>query len=62
MHDLNWPAVADFIGSQPPSPIPYRLLTEVSGVAYRHSLEEVVSIVCSQLMDGKVVVVIPPEL
>lgn len=57
--DVDFNLVANYIASCPPESWPYRLLTE-SGLVYRNSLEEVVTIVVSQMIEGRTVVVIPP--
>lgn len=56
----DFQAVANYISCQPPRVWPYRLLTESEGMVYRNSLEEVVTIVVSQMIEGRTVVVIPP--
>lgn len=58
--DLDFKQVAAYISSCPPKGFPYRLLTVDAGMVYRNTLEEVVTIVVSQMIEGKTVVVIPP--
>lgn len=52
--------IADFVDGQSLPVFPYRLLTEISGMAYRYDLGDVLAIVVSQLIEGRTVVVMPP--
>ena len=53
--------LADFVDEQPPSERPFRLLTEISGLAYRNDLGAVLAVVVSQLLEGRAVVIMPPD-
>ena len=57
---MDFERVAAYIANCPPKGWPYRLLTVDEGLVYRNTLEEVVTIVVSQMIEGKTVVVIPP--
>lgn len=57
---MDFRALADWVLLQSPSALPFRLLTEGEGIVYRDSLEEVLTIVVSQMIEGRTVVVIPP--
>ncbi len=59
---MDFDLVADYISNCPPTSWPYRLLTEGEGLVYRDTLQEVITIVVSQMIEGKTVVVIPPLL
>lgn len=54
-------SLADYLESRPSECFPYRLLTETEGVAYRYDLGDVLAVVASQLIEGRVVVVMPPD-
>lgn len=53
--------LAKYVELHPSEVFPYRLLSEAEGLVYRYDLAEVLTIVVSQLIEGRTVVVMPPE-
>lgn len=61
MSDFNFRRLWDYVESHPSEIFPYRLLSESEGLVYRYDLAQVLAIVVSQLIEGRTVLVMPPE-
>lgn len=59
---MNFDQVSNYIKNVKPKGWTYRLLTHDYGIVYYHRLDQVVTAVVSQLIEGKTVVVMPPIL
>lgn len=58
---FNIDELANYVKTHPSEVFPYRLLSESEGLVYRYDLADVLAIVVSQMVEGRTVVVMPPE-